>query len=275
MKRNMLNELDGSKWLYFTNTIWKTDYPPDVTHKLRKAHGAMKPPRMMGELVEFFTRSDESILDPFAGVGGTLLGAELAGRWGVGVELNPRWISVFDNIKNGFGVADNEIIKLNGRRVRKIRSRMELGNCLKVLPGFERESFGACICDPPYGPGQGNVTFRNETNFDMDSNNPEDFGNAESVDKFLELMARTAEEVHRVLKPRRYFVILIGDRYMNGEFVPLGHLTAQKMRTMGFELKGIKIWWNAATQRRLKPYAIGSCFVPNITHQNVVILRKR
>jgi len=75
--------------------------------------------------------------------------------------------------------------------------------------------------------------------------------------------------------PGRYFVILIGDRYMDGEFVPLGHLTAQKMRKVGFELKGVKIWWNAATQRRLKPYGIGNCFVPNITHQNVVILRKR
>jgi hypothetical protein len=47
------------------------------------------------------------------------------------------------------------------------------------------------------------------------------------------------------------------------------------MRTVGFELKGVKIWWNATTQRRLKPYGIGNCFVPNITHQNVVILRKR
>ena len=61
MKRNVLNDLDGSRWLYFTNTIWRTDYPPDVTHRLRKAHGAMKPPEMMMELVEFFTRKDEQI----------------------------------------------------------------------------------------------------------------------------------------------------------------------------------------------------------------------
>ncbi len=275
MKRNKLNDLDGGRWLYFTNTIWKTDYPPDATHKLRKAHGAMKPPQMMAELVEFFTRKGESVVDPFAGVGGTLLGAELAGRWGVGIELNKRWISVFKEIKKNFGIAGNEIIKLNGARIRKMRSRIERGNCLKVLPKLEPSSFDACICDPPYGPGQGKVSFRKETNFDMDTNDPEDFGNAGSLEEFLSLMARTGAEIHRVLKPQRYLVILIGDRYMNGEFVPLGYLTAQRMRTVGFELKGIKIWWNAATQRRLKPYGIGSCFVPNITHQNVVILRRR
>ena len=61
MKRNVLNDLDGSRWLYFTNTIWKTDYPPDATHRLRKAHGAMKPPQAMAELVEFFTRKGQTV----------------------------------------------------------------------------------------------------------------------------------------------------------------------------------------------------------------------
>ena len=275
MKRNVLNDLDGSRWLYFTNTIWKTDYPPDATHRLRKAHGAMKPPQAMAELVEFFTRKGQTVIDPFAGVGGTLLGAELAGRRGMGIELNKRWIKVFDGIKQNYGICARELVKLNGTSVRRMKSKIEFGNCLKMLPRMEAGSFDACICDPPYGPGQGKVSFRKETNFDMDTQHPEDFGNADSVEGFLQLMARTGAEVHRVLKAGRYFVILIGDRYMDGEFVPLGHLTAQRMRTVGFELKGVKIWWNAATQRRLKPYGLGSCFVPNITHQNVVILRRR
>ena len=275
MKRNVLNDLDGSRWLYFTNTLWKTEYPADSTHKLRKAHGAMKPPQAMRELVEFFTHKGESVLDPFAGVGGTLLGAELAGRRGTGIELNPQWIKVFSEIKGGYGICRGELVKLNGARVRKMRSEIIKGDCLDVLPELKTGSFHACITDPPYGPGQGKVAFRKETNFDMDTDDPNDFGNAESADEFLNLMARAAQEVYRVLAPGRYFVILIGDRYMNGEFVPLGHLTAQKMRKVGFELKGVKIWWNAATQRRLKPYGIGNCFVPNITHQNVVILRKR
>ena len=43
----------------------------------------------MKEIIEFFTKSDGKILDPFAGVGGTLLGAALAGgsREAVGIEL--------------------------------------------------------------------------------------------------------------------------------------------------------------------------------------------
>ena len=44
----------------------------------RRVHGANKPPRLMARLIEFFTKPGELVLDPFAGVGGTLLGAAIA-----------------------------------------------------------------------------------------------------------------------------------------------------------------------------------------------------
>ena len=51
----------------------------------------------MARLIEFFTRTDELVLDPFAGVGGTLLGAAIARgpRRALGIELDPRWAAVF------------------------------------------------------------------------------------------------------------------------------------------------------------------------------------
>ncbi|HBL68027.1 MAG TPA: hypothetical protein DDZ70_04900, partial [Firmicutes bacterium] len=72
-----------------------------------------------------------------------------------------------------------------------------------------------------------------------------------------------------------YLVLIIGDRYKNGEYIPLGVRVADVMRTAGFLFKGIKIWSNKVTQRPLKPYAVLSSFVPNITHQNIVILKKK
>ena len=51
----------------------------------------------MARLIEFFTRTGELVLDPFAGVGGTLLGAAIARgpRRAIGIELDPRWAAVF------------------------------------------------------------------------------------------------------------------------------------------------------------------------------------
>ena len=50
---------------------------PSWATRPRKAHGANKPPRLMARLIEFFSRGGELVLDPFAGVGGTLLGAAI------------------------------------------------------------------------------------------------------------------------------------------------------------------------------------------------------
>ena len=74
---NTLNELTGDEWLYFTKSLLTTAYPSELGHARRKAHGANKPPRLMARLIEFFTKGDELVLDPFAGVGGTLLGAAI------------------------------------------------------------------------------------------------------------------------------------------------------------------------------------------------------
>ena len=88
---NTLNELSGEEWLYFTKSLWTTAYPSELGHAARKAHGANKPPRLMARLIEFFTKPGELVLDPFAGVGGTLLGAAIcrAPRRALGFEIDP------------------------------------------------------------------------------------------------------------------------------------------------------------------------------------------
>jgi len=97
---NTLNDLSGEEWLYFTKSIWSSAYPSELGHRQRRAHGANKPPRLMCRLIEFFTKSGELVLDPFAGVGGTLLGAAIAQgpRRALGIELEPRWVAVYESL---------------------------------------------------------------------------------------------------------------------------------------------------------------------------------
>ena len=97
---NALNELPGEEWLYFTKSVLTTAYPSELGHAARKAHGANKPPRLMARLIEFFSRTGELVLDPFAGVGGTLLGAAIARgpRRALGIELDPRWAAVYASV---------------------------------------------------------------------------------------------------------------------------------------------------------------------------------
>ena len=79
-------------------------YPSELGHARRRAHGANKPPRLMARLIEFFSRGGELVLDPFAGVGGTLLGAAIcrSPRRALGFEIDPRWT---DGLPSGRGRA--------------------------------------------------------------------------------------------------------------------------------------------------------------------------
>lgn len=279
MRENALNDLTPSQWLFWTDTVYITNYPPDATHALRKAHGAMKPPEVMAEIIRFFTKEGELVLDPLAGVGGTLLGAALCGRAALGFELNPAWVQIYEKIKREYVVVGEQLVE--ARRVpegvfaRPIEGEMRLGDCLELIRDLGDESVDAVVTDPPYGCEHGATGFSAETNFRMfNPDDPRDFGNAPDLGAYLGLIRRLGEQVYRVLRERRYFVLMVGDRYRGGEYLPLGFLVAQELRAVGFKFKGVKIWCNKATQRPLKPYAVGSCFVPNITHQNILILRK-
>ncbi len=116
--------------------------------------------------------------------------------------------------------------------------------------------------------------FADETNFSMTGVEEGDFGTAPDFDEFYRRMELFGREAWRVLKAGRYLVVLCGDRYRRKEYLPLGVRVADVLRSVGFHLKGIKIWTNKSTLRRLRPYAVKTTFVPNITHQNVLILRK-
>ena len=97
---NTLNELTGEEWLYFTKSLWTTAYPSELGHARAQGTGANKPPRLMARLIEFFTKPGELVLDPFAGVGGTLLGAAIcrAPRRALGFEIEPRWAAVYEDV---------------------------------------------------------------------------------------------------------------------------------------------------------------------------------
>src|SRR5919201_3872294 len=84
--RNQLNDLSGSAWIYALRSVIATRYPTNgaegYAHALRRTPPSPKPPQLMAELIRFFTKQGGRVLDPFAGVGGTLLACALEGRRG-------------------------------------------------------------------------------------------------------------------------------------------------------------------------------------------------
>lgn len=290
---NTLNELPGEEWLYFTKSLLTTAYPSELGHAARKAHGANKPPRLMARLIEFFSRTGETVLDPFAGVGGTLLGAAIARgpRRAIGMELDPRWAAVFERVvtdlaaeRDGLGpeLADLGTADPGGPRgFDPSGLELRVGDALALLPRLEAESVDLVATDPPYnlqlpmtmaGGALAERHANRRTDYAMVTDSVDDLANAVDYPEFLARMETVFAELHRVLRTGRYAVAIVRDAYQGGRYLFTGSDLAGRAANVGFVPKGDLIWYQAGT--RLRPYGYPRTFVPNIVHQHILVLRK-
>lgn len=283
---NGLNVLTGDEWLYFTKSLWTTAYPSEVGHEARKAHGANKPPRLMARLIEFFTKPGELVLDPFAGVGGTLLGAAMcrAPRRALGFEIDQRWADVYSFVaaeEAGRVLADLGTADPGGaRRMHGTDSRLVVGDALALLPGVEKASVDFIATDPPYNPqlkltmagGKSAVDHANRrTDYAMVSSLDGDLANSATYAEYLDRMELVFAELRRVLRDGRYACVIVRDAYQEGRYRFTGADLAARAERVGFVTKGDLIWYQAGT--RLRPYGYPRSFVPNIVHQHILVLR--
>ena len=290
---NTLNELPGEDWLYFTKSLLTTAYPSELGHAARKAHGANKPPRLMARLIEFFSRTGELVLDPFAGVGGTLLGAAIARgpRRAIGIELDPRWAAIYERVvmdlaaeRDGLGPALADLGPADPGGLRGFDPgglELRTGDAMAVLPTLEDASVDLVATDPPYnlqlpmtmaGGSLSRAHANRRTDYAMISDSADDLANAADYPAFLERMGEAFGELHRVLRDGRYAVVIVRDAYQDGRYVFTGSDLAERAAIAGFAPKGDLIWYQAGT--RLRPYGYPHTFVPNIVHQHILVLRK-
>jgi DNA modification methylase len=289
---NTLNELSGEEWLYFTKSVWGTAYPSELGHGLRKQHGANKPPRLMARLIEFFTVTGELVLDPFAGVGGTLLGAAIARgpRRALGLEIEPRWVGVYESLvrdlvaeRDGRGplVADIGNSDPGGERgFDPSGLEMRLGDSLALLPEIGSDSIDFIATDPPYNiqlpvtmsGGKLAEHANRRTDYAMVTEHAGDLANSADYATYLDRMEEVFGQLVRVLRPNRYAAVIVRDAYQEGRYIFTGSDLADRATRAGFAVKGDIIWYQAGT--RLRPYGYPHSFVPNISHQHVLILRR-
>jgi DNA modification methylase len=265
---NRLNELTGSEWLWFTKSILRTSYPSILGHELRKNQGGNKPPQLMKELIEFFTKPGEIVLDPFAGAGGTALGAHLAGRRSVNIEINPESIDIYLRVCELEAIESHEFVQ---------------GDCREVLPKLKSDTFDFIATDPPYSPEleqtmsgeQANRKYgrqNRKSSYVTYSDDPRDLSKLESFEVYFTEMMNIGRELLRILKPKKYMAMILRDAYQDSKYIPTSSIIAQRYSEIGWVLKGDRIWY--ATGTRIRPYGYPNAFVPNIIHQNILIFRK-
>jgi DNA modification methylase len=238
----------------------------------------------MAKLIEFFTKTGELVLDPFAGVGGTLLGAAICRgpRRAIGFEIEQRWADVYASV-----VADSTGTELSDlgssdpggpRRFDASGCELVVGDAVALLADLADGSVDFVATDPPYNP-QLKLTMAGGALAEKFANRRTDYAmvtshegaNSATYEEYLTRMEAVFAGLRRVLRDGRYATIIVRDAYQDGRYRFTGADLAARAERVGFVTKGDLIWYQAGT--RLRPYGYPRGFVPNIVHQHILVLR--
>ena len=105
------SQIEYSDFLTYANPIWEV--APDITRRFY--HPAPFPLELPQRVIRHFTVKGETVLDPFMGIGTTLLAALIEGRRFIGIELNPVYVEHFLIDYEAF----KKHIKLRGKNQRE------------------------------------------------------------------------------------------------------------------------------------------------------------
>jgi len=222
-KTNKINDININRWKEYsdiiTDSLWILE-KRDSSGVHKADYWGNFIPQIPNQMIKRYTKKGEWVLDTFAGCGTTLIEAQRLGRNSIGIEL-----------QEDVTETANNLIKAETNKFNTI-SKVIVGDSTEVDYGAVLERYGQksvqlLVMHPPY--------------FDIIkfSKDPRDLSNAQSVDDFLEKMSRVVEQASEFLDRRRYFAIVIGDKYSKGEWIPLGFLTMQRVLKKGFSLKSI------------------------------------
>ncbi len=266
--RNKLNDMGGKEWLHFLNSVEVTSYPVNgknsYCHRLRKRHPSPKPPQLMEKLIRFFTKENQWILDPFAGVGGTLLGASLSNRNAVGIDLSEEYREIYQQVTREEGLAEQTFL---------------IGNSKRLDQYIKDSTFDFIVTDPPYSSMLSQKkTGEQKKKKQEDSPTPftdsqEDLGNMEKEDFLSELKYIIALSVER-LQERGYLVVFVKDLQPAGKELNMLHyeVAAKLNQIPPLYYKGMKIWYDQTIN--LYPFGYPYAYRMNQLHQYILIFRK-
>ncbi|MBU1136146.1 MAG: site-specific DNA-methyltransferase [Nanoarchaeota archaeon] len=234
-----INCLTAKEWMKSQVALWEFFYEErDIRD--RNIHPAVFPIALPAKCIELFTHKGELVLDPFAGIGTTLVAAKDLERNAVGFDLKKEYIAF----------ANKRLSKIKSQNKTKQITICE--DSINIPDYLDEETISLCIASPPYanmlnrarlnkslrGNQRKNGQYKKIQQY---SNNPRDLGTMESQ-KFAEELGKIYEKILPLLKPKAHCIINITDLWWENKRYPLHIYVTEVLEKVGYELRNIIIW---------------------------------
>jgi len=234
-----LNCLNGKEWIQSQVAIWEFFYEKrDIRDK--NIHPAVFPIGLPKKCVSLFTHEGELVLDPFVGIGTTLLAAQDLHRNAVGFDLKDEYVQ--------FSRSRLAQTRLDSR-TQQIAICDEAHNIPEYL---KEETVALSVTSPPYA----NMLNRPRKNKSMRGNlrqnehylkvqqyskDPRDLGTMDAQ-KYADTIGEIYKGILPLMKKKGHCVINCTDLWWENKRISIHIYVVEALQKVGYELRNIIIW---------------------------------
>jgi len=182
-------------------------------------------PQIPNNLIRRYTAVGDTVLDMFMGSGTTLFECERLKRNFIGFDINQ---TIIDFVKSQMSAQASIAYSIHNCDV--VDTDAVADGMTDILARMGKDHVDFILMHPPY------LDIIKFTDRAEDLSAISDFG------LFSQRFSKAVEGCLRFLAPRKYFALVIGDLYRNGEVVPLGFKLMEVIKQcVNCKLKGIVV----------------------------------
>ncbi len=220
----IFNDLDLDNWKeseIWTDSLWIIP-ERDKTGKHSGFYHGNFVPQIPRQLILRYTKKGDVVFDPFVGSGTTAYEAESLGRHFIGVDIQPELtVHIKGKVDNRDYFSELIVGDSTGTKV--------FSDIATVLNKRKKKNVQLAILHPPYADI---IRFSKYEN---------DLSNAKSLKDFLNKFSLVVSNTLGLLEKNRYLAVVIGDKYTQGKWIPLGFYCLNEAQKLGLTLKSIII----------------------------------